>query len=246
MANTNFSNLKINFLRLCGNQYNANDATKLQLAGNCINRALSIIQGEIKGHPYTLDTVNTVTAIIVTPFGTALVDTDIIEIISVSQRTDPNKLTWIPYEKYLAFLADPSRVVGTPSLFWTGLQAVNASGQNIWTLYFIPTPGTAITIYYDYVKNIQFSSDGTGADASYSPFPTVFDGWIYDEAKPFLYEILDAKNQGVINSARAQAADSRRRYKTMMLSNADGYSQVASVRDTGQLLLKRVATTAAI
>lgn len=246
MANTTFANLKINLLRLAGNQYNASDTTKLQLAGNSINRALGIIQGEIKGHPYTLDTGNTVTAVIISPYGTPLVDTDIIDITSVSERSDPNKLKWIPYEQYLLYMADPSRLAGIPSLMWTALQTLNVSGQNIWTLYFIPTPSTAITIYYDYEKNLLFSSDGTAADAAFSPFPTLYDGWIIDEAKPFIYEILDYKNQSVIAAAYANAEKSRKRYREMMLTKSDGFSQVSSIRDRGPMIVKRVETTTAI
>lgn len=205
---------------------------------------MGIIQGEIKGHPYTLDTNNTVTATIVTPYGTPLADTNIIEVVDCSQRIDPRKMSWIPYQTYLAYMANPALFSGTPSLYWTALQSVNVSGQNIWTLFFIPTPASAITIYYDYVKNLQFSVDGTGADAEFSPLPTVFDGWIYDEAKSFIYEIMDSKNQAVINSARTQAEISRKRYKQMILSNADGYTQVASVRERGPLIIKRVETTA--
>lgn len=246
MANTTFANLKINLLRLSGNQYNANDATKLQLAGNCINRALGIMQGEIKGHPYTMVTNNTVTANTSSPYNTDLAQTDIIEVINTRQKSDPRKMSWIPYEQYIWLMADPSRFAGIPSLMWTATQALNVSGQNIWSLFFIPTPGSALTIYYDYVKNMQFSSDGTGADASFSPFPTVFDGWIYDEAKPFIYEILDPKNQALIDSATLKAEKSRIRYKAMILSNADGFSQVGSARDTAPLLIKRVQTTNAI
>lgn len=245
MPNTTFGQLKINLLNLSGNLYNPNDAVKLQLAGNCLNRALGIIQGEIKGHPYTLDTGNIVTSIIVTPYGTPLVDTDIIELVDVSQRIDPRKMTWIPYQTYKQYMADPSRFSGTPSFFWTALQSLNLSGQNIWTLYFVPTPSSAITIYYDYVKNLQFSSDDTFSNAQFSPLPNTFDGWIMDEAKPFVYEIVDSKNFALINSARAQALESRNRYKTMIMSNADGYTQVASVRDNLSLVSKRVATTVA-
>lgn len=246
MANTTFGNLKINLLRLCGNQYNANDSVKLQDAGNCINSALGIIQSVIKGHPYTIDTANTVTATITTPYGTALSDTNIIEVISVSQRADPNKMKWIPYEQYLAYMADPSRLVGTPSLMWTALQTVNGSGQNIWTLFFIPTPSSAITIYYDYVKNLCFSSDTTTADSEFSPLPTTYDRWIIDEAKPFLYEILDSKNQNVINSAKTQAQESRRLFKQAIMSATDGFVQAASARERMPLIIKRVETTPAI
>ena len=245
MANTTFGQLKINLLRLAGNQYNAGDSVKLELAGNCINRALGIIQGEIKGHPFTMDTGNTVTATITAPYGTALVDTNIIEIVSVSQRSDPNKLKWISYEEYLAFMADPTRLVGTPSLMWTALQALNVSGQNIWTLFFIPTPSAAITIYYDYIKSLLFASDGVSANAAFSPFPSAYDGWIIDEAKPFVYE-LTGSGPAVINAAKAAALESRVTYKRMILSPTNGYSQVSSVREKGPLILKRVETTPAI
>lgn len=245
MANSTFGNLKINLLRLAGNQLNQNDSVKLSLAGNCINAALGIIQGEIKGHPFTLDTNNTVTATIVTPYGTPLADTDIIEVVDCSQRIDPRKMAWIPYQTYLSYMANPALFSGTPSLYWTGLQTLNGSGQNIWTLFFIPTPSSAITIYYDYIKNLQFASDGSTTDASFSPLPSVFDRWIIDEAKPFIYEILDPKNQAVIDSALVNAEKSRKRYKQMILSNADGYTQVASARDCGQMIIKRVQTTSA-
>lgn len=245
ITNTTFGQLKINLLRLAGNQYNSSDSVKLQLAGNCINTALGIIQGEIKGHPFTLDTGNTVTATIISPYGTPLADTDIIEIVDVTQRVDARKVSWIPYQTYQLYMANPALFAGTPSLYWTTLQTLTA-GQNIWTLFFIPTPASAITIYYDYIKNIQFSSDGSSADASYSPLPTVFDKWIIDEAKPFIYEIMDSKNQGVINAAVINAEKSRKRYKQMILSNADGYTQVASVRERGPMIVKRVDTTTAI
>ena len=246
MANTNFGTLKSTFLRVSGNQYNSKDDTKLLLAGNCINRAIGIIQGEIKGHPYTMDTGNSIAAVFVAPWGTILSETNIIEVINTSQRSDPRKMTWIPYEKYLQYMADPARFAGIPSLMWTSLQALNVSGQNIWTLYFVPTPGSAITIYYDYIKNLLFSSDSSSANAEFSPFPSVFDGWIYDEAKPFLYEILDPKNTTLIDSATIKAEKSRIRYKERMLSNADGYPTCASARDRYPLLIKRVTTTNAI
>lgn len=245
LTNTTFANLKINLLRLAGNTYNANDTAKLSLAGNCINSALGIIQGEIKGHPFTLDTGNTVTATIISPYGTPLVDTDIIEIVDVSQRIDPRKMTWIPYQTYQSYMANPALFSGTPSLYWTALQTLTG-GQNIWTLFFIPTPASAITIYYDYMKNLQFSADGASADAAYSPLPTVYDKWIIDEAKPIIYEIMDSKNQAVISAAVVNAEKSRKRYKQMILSNADGYTQVASVRERGPMIVKRVETTTAI
>lgn len=243
MANTTFANLKIDFLRRCGNQFNANDSVRLQLAGNCINSALGIIQTEIKGHPYTLDINNTVTCTITDPYGTALTDTDILEIYQVEQRVDPRKMKWIPYSLYMEYMADPARFSGTPNIYWTATQALNVSGVNIWTLFFIPTPGTAITIYYDYVKNLRFSSDTTSADAEFSPLPTTFNEWIFAEAKPMFYEIIDPMNNAVIQRAVTQALEARARYKNAILSGADTFTQVQSVREKGPAIVKFVGTT---
>lgn len=242
MANTTFANLKIRFLQLAGSNYNSNDATRLELAGSVINQALGIIQGEIKGHPFTLDINNTVTATITTPYGTALSDTNIIEILQVSQRIDPRKMVWIPYTLYMQYMADPTRFSGTPNLYWTATQAVNGSGQNIWTLFFVPTPASAITIYYDYIKNLQFTADGTGANAEFSPLPTVYDAWIYAEAKPIFYEIIAPMENSMIQRAYAQAIEARQRYRTMILSMADGYRQAQSVRERGPMIIRQVDT----
>jgi len=246
MANTNFGGLKINFLRSCGNNYNASDSTKLQIAGNCINQALSIIQGEIKGHPYTLDINNTVAATITTPYKTDLADTNIVEILQVSQRSDPRKMEWIPYTEYLRLMADPTRFAGIPSLFWTAVQSVNVSGVNIWSLFFIPTPSSAITIYYDYIKNLQFTADDSSANAEYSPLPTTFDAWIFDEARPKFYEVIAPMESNLILRAEKKAMESRERFKNMILSTADGYTQVKSVRQSAPLIIRRVGTTTAI
>lgn len=243
MANTTFGNLKINASRLFGNNYNANDSVKLQLVGSCINQALGIIQGEIKGHPFTLDINNSVTSTTTTPYGTPLADTDIIEILQVSERIDPRKLQWIPYTLYMEYMADPARFSGTPNLYWTATQAINGSGQNIWTLFFVPTPGSAITIYYDYVKNLQFSSDASSADASFSPLPSVYDAWIFAEAKPIFYEIIDPMNTSMIQRAATQAIEARQRYRTMIMSGADTYTQAQSVRERGPVFVKYVGTT---
>lgn len=245
MANTTFANLKINFLRSSGNNYNSADATRLQMAGGCINRALGIIQGLIKGHPYTLDINNTVTATIVTPYGTTLTDTDILEIYQVEQRVDPRKMTWIPYSTYMQYMANPALFSGTPSIYWTATQAVNVSGVNIWTLFFIPTPGSALTIYYDYVKNMAFSSDGTSADAAFSPMPTTFDNWIFSEARPMLYEIIMPMENDTIARAYAQAKEARSLYRNMIMSGADTYVQAQSPRERGPMIIKQVATTTA-
>jgi len=239
MSNTLFSQMKINFLRLCGNQYSSSDTTRLDLAGICLNQALGIIQGEIKGHPFTLDTGNTVSTVANQPY-VDLTPTDIVEIFSVQERIDPNKLKYIPYSQYLQYMADPSRFTGTPNLYYTFLQSVNGSGQNIWQILFVPTPASAITIYYDYIKNLQLTSD-----SAYSPLPTIYDNWLYAEAKPLFYEIIMPTENDVIGRAVAQAQEARARYRPMILAGADQYVQAQSVRNRGPMIFRQVEPTPA-
>ncbi len=239
-TNTTFANLKINLLRRAGNQYNSNDSVRLQLAGNCINQALAIIQGEIKGHPFTLDTGNTISTVANQAYVT-LLDTNIVEVLSVQERVDPNKLKWIPYSLYLQYMADPSRFTGTPNLYYTILQSI-VTGVASWQILFVPTPASAITIYYDYVKSLQFSADGTGADSEYSPLVATYDEWIYAEAKPMIYEITDPTNDSMIKRAVTQALEARSRYRTMIMAGADTYQVCQSVRERGPMVIRTVDT----
>ena len=208
---------------------------RLELAGICLNQAAGIIQGEIKGHPFTLDTGNTVSTVANQAY-VNLSDTDIIEILSVQERVDPNKLTWIPYSLYLQYMADPSRFTGTPNLYYTTLQTIVA-GAPTWQILFVPTPASAITIYYDYVKNLQMASD-----AAYSPLPPVYDSWFYAEAKPMLYEIIDPTNTDMIQRAVAQAVEARQRYRSMIMAGADQYQVCQSVRERGPMVIRQVDT----
>lgn len=245
MANSTFAVLKQRMLQLAGSNYNANDATRLELAGNCINQALGIIQGVIKGHPYTLDTGNSITATSSAPYGTVLSETNIIEILQVSQRVDPRKMTWLPYPLYREYMADPTRLSGTPSWYWSATQELNVSGVNIWTLFFIPTPSGSTTVYYDYEKNIQFTADGTSANAEFSPLPRVYDQWIIDEAKPIFYEIIMPMENATINRAKAAALETRARCRDMIMAMSDGYTQAQSPRERGPMVFKEVQTVTA-
>lgn len=229
MANTTFANLKINSLRKSGNNYNANDSTKLEMAGSIINDVLGIIQALIKGHPYTLDIGNTVSTTASQAY-VNLTDTDIIEILNVYQRENDVLLRQITYNEYIAMQPDPTRFKGTPDLSWASTQALNGSGQNIWSIYLLPTPSSVITLYYDYVKNLRFSVDGTGADSEFCKLPNVYDNWIYSEFKPIFYEIIDPKNTTLITRARRDALEARSFYLTAIKSEATRSPQVNSVR----------------
>lgn len=236
MANSTFANLKINALRKAGNNYASTDATRLTMAGNIINEVLSEIQNEIKGHPFTLDIGNTVSTTASQAY-VALTDTDIIEILKVYQRTSDVALRQITYKDYIELQPDPTRWKGLPDVAYAPMQTLNGSGQNIWSLYLLPTPSSVITLYYDYVKNLRFANDDTTNDASFCPLPTTYDGWIYAEFKPKFYEIIDPKNRQLIDNAMKQAQEARRRYKQDIMSQVTRYDQVASRR--GETLVRK-------
>lgn len=241
VLNSTFSALKINALRKAGNNYNANDATLLSMAGGLINDILGEIGSLIKGHPFTLDIGNTVSTVASQAY-VALTDTDIVEVLQVYERVTNRKLKQITYKEYIDMAPDPTRFGGIPDLAWAPTQVVTA-GQMAWSLYLIPTPASVVTLYYDYLKSMKFSADGTGADAEFSPLPPTYDNWIFSEFKPLLYEILDSSNRAKIDNAKKQTLLDRSMYMTAIMSQADRWNQVGSARDTLDYRYNRVATT---
>lgn len=242
MANTTFANLKINALRKAGNYYNANDATLLQMAGGIINEIFGKINIILKGHPYTLDIGNTISTVASQAY-VAPLDTDIIEILQVYERLTNRKLRQISYVEYIGLSPDPTRFGGVADLAWAPTQTIDVSGNPAWLIYFIPTPSAVMTIYYDYIKNLQFSSDSTSADAEFSKLPPVYDSWIYSEFKPLFYGITDPKNVSLLSKLESKATQDRQFYTTAIMSQTDRYVQVDSIRDTLDYRYNRVATT---
>lgn len=237
MANTTFGNLKINALRLAGNNYNSGDTTRLSLAGTIINDVLGVIQTLIKGHPFTLDIGNTVS----TTASQAYVeptDTDIIEILQVYQRSTNRKLPQITYTQYIELVPDPTRFGGLPDMAWAPTMSVDGTGNNDWRIYLLPTPSSVITLYYDYIKDLRLSADG-----SFSPLPPTYDRWIYEEFKPIFYEIIDSKNFNLIRSAKQAAAEARSFYLQAIMSQADRFYKVGSKRGETDYRRNLVAST---
>lgn len=228
MANTTFGNLKIKCLRRAGNNYNSGDVTLLTIAGGIINEVMGEIQSYIKGHPFTLDTVNTVSTVASQAYA-ALADTDIIEILQVYQRESKTKLKQITWQEYVDLLPDPTVFGGIPDLRWTAVQVVTA-GVNTWSIYFIPTPSSVISVYYDYVKSLQFSADDSSANAEYSKLPSVYDSWIIAEFKPKLIEVMDPKNSTAILKAETTAKSIRTTMVQAIMSQVDRKVQVGSTR----------------
>ncbi len=224
MANTTFANLKINALRRAGNNYSGSDATLLSIAGSLINESLGTIQSLIKGHPFTLDIGNTVSTVASQAYVDLVAVTDILEIFKVYQRPTNRALTQITYAQYIEAIPDPTRFGGTPDIAWAPTQVVTTGNVN-WFIYLLPTPSSVITLYYDYMKAFSLS-----ADADYSPLPPSYDGWIYAEFKPLLYEIIDSKNRTLIQDARDDAKEARDFYMKAIMSQASRYEQVASKR----------------
>lgn len=227
MANTTLGNLKIKCLRRSGNNYNANDTTLLSVAGSIINEIMGEIQTYLKGHPYTLDIGNTVSTVASQAY-VDLIPTDIIELLQFYQRESKTKLKQITWQEYIDALPDPTLFGGIPDLRWAPSQAVNVSGVNIWSPYFIPTPSSVITMYYDYVRNLQFTTDT--ADSEFCKLPSVYDFWIVAEFKPKLIEIMDPKNSIAITKAENTAKEKRAAAMQAIWSQVDRTQQLKSAR----------------
>lgn len=241
MANTTFSTLKINSLKRC-HHYNANDSTLLELAGSLINDIFGEIQEAIKGHPFTLDIENTVTTTASQAY-VDLSDTDIIEPLNFYQRTTDSKLKQITIQEYRALLPDTTRFGGVPDTLWAPTVSVDGSGDNIWRIYLLPVPSDTFTLYYDYIKNLRFSADGTGADAEFSKLPPTYDEWIYAEFKPRFYEIIDPNNNAKINRAYNLAEIKRTKFVNVLRHPSDKTIQMGSGNDAIQSIFNRVAAT---
>lgn len=242
MANTTFANLKISALRKAGNNYSANDATRLEMAGGIINDIMGLFQGLLKGHPFTLDIGNTVSTTSNQAY-VDLTDTDIIEVYKVYQRVSNRALTQITYDQYITLAPDPTRFGGLPDMAWAPKVAIDVSGNCDWSLYLLPTPSSAITLYYDYIKNLRFTADGTSANSEFCKLPNVYDAWIYSEFKPLFYEIIDPSNTNLINRSRKDALEDRAIFMNLILSQATRPSQIASRREGMGYRFNQVETT---
>ena len=183
-----------------------------------------MIQSLIKGHPFTLDFGNTVSTTADQAY-VELTDTDIIEVLQVYQRVNDRKMRQITYTEYINLVPDPTRTSGNPDAAWAANQTLDGTGNVDWRVYLIPTPSSAITLYYDYIKNIQLTTD-----AAYCVLPSVYDAWIYAEFKPLFYEIIDPKNRQLIDNAVKLAQNARSFYVTAIMSQADRFGQVDSYR----------------
>lgn len=242
MANTTFANLKIKALQKSGNNYNANDSTKLEMAGGLINDVLGMIGSMIKGHPFTLDIGNTIS----TTADQAYVDptdTNIIEMLQIYQRVTNRVLKQITYQEYINLAPDPTRFGGVADLAWAPTQSVDVTGNVDWRIYLLPTPSSVITLYYDYLKDIRFSVDGTAANAEFCALPPTYDPWIYAEFKPLFIEIIDSANSARIAKAEAGAMNARKFFLEMIMSQATRTYQAGSARDVLDYRYNRVATT---
>lgn len=200
MANTTLSNLKIGALRRV-HHYNSSDTALLALTGGLINDILGYFNVRLKGTIYTQDLDNTV-ATVASQAYVDLVDTNIIEVLQVYERTDDVKLKQISRVDYVGISPDTTQFSGNPRS-WAATQALNGSGVNIWSLYLFPTPSSVLTLRYDYIKNLKFSSDT--ADAEFCPLPAIYDDWIYAEFKHRFWRVIAPNDTARINSALEEA-----------------------------------------
>lgn len=222
MANTSLANLKINALRRCGNYYNASDTALLALAGGLINEALAQIYTKIKKSPYCYDIGNTKNTT-ANQASLDLTDTDIIQILQVYQKTSDTKLIYIDYSQFIAIAPDTTNWSGVPEVFWSATQAVSVTGVPTWTLWFAPTPSSAIAIYYDYMKDLSLSSD-----SDYCKLPPIYDRWIYAEFKPLFLDVVAPKDTNRILRAEAAAEKIRNEFANDINLHPDKPEQMAS------------------
>lgn len=229
MANTTFANLKIKCLRQAGNNYNSTDSTKLSIAGGLINDVLSQIQAEIRESPYFYDLENSVNTTADQAY-VDLVDTNIIEIISVYEiASSDSRLGQLSRREYNSIHTDTTRESGVPDIGYSVSQLLTA-GVNTYRIYLYPTPSSAQAIKYDYIKNIRFSVDGTGADAEYSPFPTTFDDLISAMFSPRFYGIISPSDNARIQTALAIEERAKRAYYDLLRTSVDKMHTIASRR----------------
>ena len=242
MANTLFSALKINCLRRSGNYYNSADSTLLTMAGNVINDVLSNIQALVPDSLYWNDLENTVSCTADQAY-VDLVDTNILEILSVYQRETDTKLKRVNRHSFVKFNPDTTVNSGIPDIAYDEEQVLSGSGVNTFRLYLLPTPSTTTTIRYDYRKNARFTADGTGADAEYSPMPSQFDALIIAMFKPRFIEIIDPKNSGVIRKAEESEQIALSRFLPMLNSKQDETYQLGSYRNRTSTPYQKVNDT---
>lgn len=243
MANTTFANLKIGALRRC-DHYNSGDSTLLEIAGGLINDCLGFIQTQIKTSKYVNDLANSVNTTASQAY-VDLTDTDIIEILNVYQATTDTKLRRLTRNEFVSMVPDTTVNVGVADLAYYPDQILNASGQNIWRIYLVPTPSGVIALNYDYIKNIRFSADGTSADAEFCVLPNIYDEWIYALFRHRFFEQIDPENRSRIITAREIADRATATYKEAINSATDYASQMVGAREKGPLILTRVKTTPA-
>lgn len=241
MANTTLANLKIGALRRAGNNYNSADTSKLTLAGGLINDVLGTIQAEIKKSHYFYDIGNSVSTTADQAY-VDLTDTDIIDILNVYQTDSDTKLIFIPWQEFRLLQPDTTAFSGLPDMYYSIKSAVNGSGVNIFSLFFIPTPSSVISIYYDYVKNIRFSSDT--ADSSYCALPSVFDELIYAMFAPRFYRVISPSDTSRISAALAAEKDAKATFYGLLKDNSDGFDVIKSRRPIPGKFVFRVQDTA--
>ena len=230
MANTTLGNLKIGALRRAANSYNSGDASALVQAGGIINDVLTEIQAETRDSLYWKDLNNSVNTTANQAY-VDLVDTDILEILSVFQATTKKKLTRINRRDYVSIYPDTSVSAGIPDIAYDEEQIISVAGVNTFRLFLMPTPASAIAILYDYLKNARFSADGTSADGEYCALPSTYDNLIYAMFKAKWFGIIDSENSGRIAAAQAQADNAKRIYYAMLRTKSDEHFQAGSRRD---------------
>ena len=91
------------------------------------------------------------------------------KLLSMYERTNDITYTYMPYQKFVRLVADPSNNIGTPARYFTYYAG---------DIRLYPVPSEVITVYLDYVRNItQLTDDNSIAcDVPIKYDPVIIDG----------------------------------------------------------------------
>jgi len=116
---------------------------------------------------------------------TALYDID--EVLAVTERTNDQPITFLPYDELISMYPDPTAAYSTTPNFWSLL---------VDKFYFGPTPSSNILIYIDYIFQIT-----TVTSTSTSPLNDKYDPLIVALGVKGVAELLEPANANRIKAA---------------------------------------------
>lgn len=135
-------------------------------------------------------------------------DIDTNKLFAIYDRTNDITYRYMPYERFVKLVADPSNDTGDPTI-WTFFGT---------TLRLYPVPSSVITIYLDYIKIMADATD----DATALSIPDKYKNTIIDGLMTKAYEFDPDMGNAQIQMAKYEAGISR-----MIVDNSQMIAEVA-------------------